>query len=193
MRRRPEEDDQEHQNGFEPDRAGGGGPSDHRRKRAGSAADDDVLRRPTLQPHRVDRHVEENREGKERSGQPIGDEPQHRDRADRQRHAEGQRLPGQYPPRRNRPLCGARHHGIDIGIEPHVERARSACPDRDAQQGRKSQHRMELAGRHHQPDERGENHEVHHPRLHEHYIVADRSFADGKNRGRGCRSGGRDV
>ena len=38
---------------------GGGGPADQRRHRPGGAADDDVLRRRTLQPTRVDDHVEQ--------------------------------------------------------------------------------------------------------------------------------------
>ena len=57
--------------------------------------------------------------------------------------------PRQHPARRYRPARRARHHGIDIGIEPHVERAGGAGADRDAQQRGETDHRMQLPGRDH--------------------------------------------
>ena len=45
--------------------------------------------------------------------------------------------------------------------------------DRDAQHRDRGQHRMEMAGREHKPDEAGEDDQRHHPRLQQRDIVAD--------------------
>ena len=76
------------------DRARDRGPADHRREGAGRAADDDVLRRAPLQPHRVDEDVEGDGEGEQRAGHPVDQQPEREHRADRQHHAEGERLVG---------------------------------------------------------------------------------------------------
>ena len=65
----------------------------------------------------------------------------------------------------------ARHHGIDVGVVPHVERAGGAGADRDAEQRREADHRMHVARRDQQSDQRGEHHERHHPRLQQRDIV----------------------
>ena len=74
---------------------------------------------------------------------------------------------------RDRPARGARHHRVDVGVVPHVERAGGAGADRDAEQRDEAEHRMQVPGRDHQPDQRREHHERHHPRLHQREIVAD--------------------
>ena len=52
--------------------AGRRDPADQRRKRAGRPADHDILRRPRLQPHGVDQHVEQDRDGEQHRRQPVG-------------------------------------------------------------------------------------------------------------------------
>ena len=102
-----------------------------------------------------------------------------------------ERLLAQHPAGRYRAPRRARHHGVDVGVEPHVERARRPGADRDAQQRREAQHRMQMAGRHHEADQRREHHERHHPRLHQRHVVADRGLADGEDDGlRGVIDGG---
>ena len=95
MRRRPEEDDGEQDEAVERHGAGDGGPADHRREGAGGAADDDVLRRPALQPHRVDDDVEEDREGEQRRRPDSWRQtPSISTEKQRQDEAEGKRLVG---------------------------------------------------------------------------------------------------
>ena len=60
--------------------------------------------------------------------------PSDDDRERRKRHAEGERLAGLDAAGRDRPLRGARHHRVDVGVVPHVERAGGAGADRDAEQ-----------------------------------------------------------
>ena len=47
--------------------------------------------------------------------------------------AEGQRVGALHPARRHRPAARAAHQGVDVGVVPHVERARRAGADRDAE------------------------------------------------------------
>ncbi len=162
---------------LEPDAAGRRRPADHRRKRAGRAADHDVLRRPALEPHRVDDGVEEDREGEQPGRQHVDHQAEEDDREAREHQAEGQRLAGLDAARRNRAVRGARHHRIDVGVVPHVERAGGAGADRDASQRKERQHRMEMTGRDHHPDQRREHDERHHPRLHQRQVVAGAGHA----------------
>src|SRR5450830_438814 len=48
---------------------------------------------------------------------------------------------------RHRTARGARHHRIDVGVVPHVERAGGAGADRDAEQRGEGGERMQRAGR----------------------------------------------
>src|SRR5262249_40601927 len=53
------------------------------------------------------------------------------------------------------------------------ERAGRAGADRDADERRKAEHRVKMAGGEQQADERGEHHERHHPRFHQGDEVRD--------------------
>ena len=94
MGRRPQEDDREEDNGFQRDRIGNSCPADHWRKGAGRAADDDVLRRRTLEQHRIDNDVEKDREGEQAGSQQIDHQAEGRDRKYRQEQAKGERFTG---------------------------------------------------------------------------------------------------
>ena len=173
MRRRPDEDDREQHEGLERDRARHGGLADHRREGARGAADDDVLRRRALQPHRVDDDVEEDREGEEARGEPVGDEPEHQHRAGRKRQAEGERLVRRDPPagigrlrvRVIRASISASHHMLRQPEAP--------APTAIIEERGEGDHRVHGGMRHHHADERREHDERHHPRLQERDVVGD--------------------
>ena len=143
VRRGPEEDQREHQHALDRDAAGRRRPADHRRQRPGRAADHDVLRRRPLQPDRVDHRVEEDGEGEQPRRDEVGEEPQHHHREPGQRQPERQRLAALDPPRGDRPAGGAAHHRVDLPVLPHVERARRAGADGDADDRREADHRMQ--------------------------------------------------
>jgi hypothetical protein len=65
------------------------------------------------------------------------------------------------------------NHRIDVGVVPHVERARCARPDCDAQQRREGDHRMHMPRRDHETDQRREDDKRHDPGLHQRHIVTD--------------------
>ena len=77
---RPEEDEQEKQDGEQRDIAGRRGPADQRWERAGGTTDDDVLRGAALQPYGVDQHVEQDRDGQDRGGDRVYRESHEQDR-----------------------------------------------------------------------------------------------------------------
>ena len=122
-------------------------PADHRRKRAGGAADDDVLRRPSLQPHRVHDDVEEDREGEQRRGFDIEREGKNGDRAARKDKSEYKRFGARDLAARDRTPGRASHHGVDVGVVPHVEHAggASACGDGNNRNGRQAADRGDPA------------------------------------------------
>src|ERR1700737_3450872 len=136
MRRCPEEDDQEQKEWPKGDAAGRRDPADHRRNRTGSPANDDVLGSPALEPHGVDEDVESDGEGKKRRGKPIHEQTHDRHRKARERYAESKRLAGSDAALRDGSTASTRHHCIDIGVVPHVERAGGAGSDRNAYQRR---------------------------------------------------------
>ena len=76
-------------------------------------------------------------------------------------------------PARDRPVGGARHQCVDVALIGHVERAGSAGADRDAEDGGERQDRVDMARRDDEADQRGEDHQRHHPRLQERKVVAD--------------------
>jgi hypothetical protein len=61
---------------------------------------------------------------------------------------------------------------VDIGVVPHVERAGCATADGDRQDREEADHRIDLAGRHQQADERREDDQRHHTRLEQREIIA---------------------
>ena len=62
---------------------------------------------------------------------------------------------------------------VDVGVVPHVERARRAGADRDARMAIEADHRIECAGREHAGRRGGEDDQRHHARLQQRDIVAD--------------------
>ena len=165
MRRRPHEDDEEEHRAFERDAARHRRPADHRREGARRAPDHDVLRRPTLQPHRVDRHIEEDREGQQRRRDPVHEHAHRHHGEDGEDRAEGGRLARGDAPGGNRAAQCARHARIDIRVIPHVQRAGRARADGNAEKRGKADHGMDAARRNGDADKRGEDHERHHARL----------------------------
>ena len=150
-------------------------PADGRRQRACKTADDDVLRRAPLQPQRVDADIEEDRKGEQRC-QPreLTNRPMMRDRADRKRPAEAQRVAA-----RDRPIGMGRVavrviSAIDVGIIGHVERAGRARADRDAEQRREGRDRIDMPGATTMPARAREDDKRHHARLQQREEVADR-------------------
>ena len=154
------------------DRTGRRRVGDDGRQRACGAADDDVLRRRALQPHRVDDGIEEDREGEQGGRQPVRHEAERRSRT-RRRAAARSRAPRRAP---TRPAGTGRervraHHGVDVGVVPHVQRARCACADSDREQRHGGDERVHRARRDQQSGQRREDHERHHPRLEQCEIV----------------------
>ena len=186
MRRRPHEDDEEQDEALEADRAGGRRPADHRRHGAGCSADHDVLRRPALEPHGVDEHVEADGEREQAGRHPV----QHQAHAEHGAHgencAEGARLVGADPAFRHRPPRGPRHARVDIGVVPHVQRTSGAGADGNADERGDGEHRVHVSRRGDEPDERGEHHEEHHPRLHQREIFGDLTAFGGGQDLRAC-------
>ena len=70
---------------------------------------------------------------------------------------------------------------IDVGVVPHVERARGARADGDADQRDDGEHGMQVARRQHQAGQRRKHDERHDARLHQRDEVAD-AAADGLRR-----------
>ena len=176
MRRRPQEDDHEEHDALEAHRAGCRGPADHRRQRARGSADDDVLRRRALEPHGVDHGVEEDGEGEQRGRQPVHQHAQRHDRKGGQDEAEAERLARRNPAGRHGPGGSARHHRVDVGVVPHVERAGSAGADGDRSDGDQRDERIERRGGCDQADKGGEDDKGHDARLEEAHEIAGRRF-----------------
>ena len=148
-------------------------PTDHRRKSARRAADHDVLWRPPLQPHRIDKHIEQNRQRQHRAGGKVHREAHHNDRADRQRDAEAQRRSRLDASGRDRAVARAPHHRVDIAVVPHVDRTARAGSHRDTQHRGERQHRVQMTRGDQQTDQPGEHHQRHHPRLQQRDPVAE--------------------
>ena len=176
VRRCPHEDQREHQPRLNREAARCNDPADHRRECPCSAANHDVLRRRTLQPHRVDHGVKEDGEQQHACRQQIGAQRQHHHRQTRQRHTQGQRLTGLHFARRNGPLCGALHHRVDVRIPPHVQRTRGPCPDGHKQDGGKAHNRMHRRRCRQHANHRGENHKLHHTWLQKSEVIAQLRF-----------------
>jgi len=157
MRRRPQEDDQEQDQRLEPDLAGCRRPTDHRRERTGGAADDDVLRCAPLQPHRVYDDVEEDREGEQGRRRDIDRDSKDGDRADGQDKPERACLGARDPAARNRTPDRAGHHGVHVGVVPHIEDTGGAGSRRDCENCDSRRKEGDVARRDHQADNGGED------------------------------------
>ena len=118
-----------------------------------------------LQPDGVDQHVEQDRDRQDRGREMIGGEVHQHDREDAKAHAEMERGLAAHPPGRKRPVGGALHLGVEVGLIPLVERPRRARAQRDAQHRGEAEHRMDRHRRGEQAAQAGEHHQAHHARL----------------------------
>src|SRR5690625_7639200 len=117
VRRGPEEDDSEQDQGRPGQRTGNGGPADEYRHTSGSAAPHDVLRGASLQNHGVNNDVEENRDEAQERGDPVHEEPepQHGDRTQDETENYG-RAGGDFTCDEGATLR-AMHHDVDMAVE----------------------------------------------------------------------------
>src|SRR5262249_3279637 len=145
MWRRPEEDDEEEETRLDRDAAGRRHPADDGRKGARSAADNDVLRRRSLEPCRIDSNVKEDRKGKQRRREPAHEQAEHSYREGGEYDAKRKRLAGRDVAPWNWTIRSAAHHRVNVGVVPHVERARGTGADRDAQKRSEADHRMDMS------------------------------------------------
>jgi hypothetical protein len=173
MRRRPQEDDGEQHDAGPADLPAHDCFADHRRKGSGGAADHDVLRRPALQPHRVDHGIKEDGEGQQPRRQPVGHDAEHQHRADRQRHAEGEGLLRGDAACRDRALGGARHHASMSASYHMLSAPEAPAPTAMASSEAAAITGWTVPGSDDDADQRGEDHQRHHARLQQLEIVAD--------------------
>src|SRR5690606_24918488 len=173
MRRRPHENNGKKNERFKAHIARNGGPSDHRRERAGGAADDNILRRAALQPDRIDKYVKGDRDRKQGGGNIVDRKPHQHDGGDRENRAERKRFFRAHPAGRNGPALRPLHNHVDVGVIPHIDGAGRAGPDRNAEQCRKGEHRMQAAGRNREADQTGKDNKRHYPGFQQSEIIAD--------------------
>jgi hypothetical protein len=79
---------------------------------------------------------------------------------------------------RNRAFFRAGHHRVDIGVVPHVERARCPAADSDRENGDQRGQRVDMARRHHHADKSGEYDQGHDARLEKREIVPGQRLGD---------------
>src|SRR5262249_1017753 len=152
-----EEDDEEEETRLDRDAAGRRHPADDGRKGARGAADNDVPRRRPLEPYRIDNDVKEDREGEQRRREPAHEQAKHAPWESGEYDAKRKRLAGRDVAPWNGPIRSARHHRVDVGVVPHVERARGTGADRDAQKRGEADHRMDMSRRDHDTDQRSKD------------------------------------
>ena len=147
MRRRPEEDHAEEGKGCRVQGARRRGPAHERGYRSGGAADDDVVRRRALEPDRVDEDVDERARERKRRGEQVRPGPQHPEREPVQRDADDQRVRGRDPSARDGAAARAGHLGVDVAVEPAVDRVRATGRERAANEHRHHREQARVAVR----------------------------------------------
>jgi hypothetical protein len=80
MRRRPVKNDGEEPDSRQGDGIGSGGPADQHRHRARRAANDNILRRRSLEPHGIDKDIEENGRGRQQCAEHIDENSEYYNR-----------------------------------------------------------------------------------------------------------------
>jgi hypothetical protein len=141
----PQEDDKEQDERLEPDGSGCRRPTNHWRKSAGGATNDNVLRRPALQPDRIHGDIEEDREGEQRRGYDVERQGENGDCAACEGESESKRFGPRDFAVRDRTPGRARHHGVDVGVVPHVEHTGRAGARGNANKGNCSEQRIDVA------------------------------------------------
>ncbi len=142
VRRRPEEDDQEHHQCRPLDGAGHRGPADHHRHAAGRPAPHHVLRGAAFEQQRVDEDVERDRGHGQHAGQQVRRPRQPAERGDREHQTEDQRVPRRDRGLGQRAASGALHHLVDVGVGHTVERVGAGRGQHAADQGVEDQQRV---------------------------------------------------
>ena len=97
------------------------GPSNQCRHGSGGATDDDVLRRDPLQIDGVDEHIEAERSRGQQRRLDVRRHPQNDKPRRSERDAQDQCLTGRGRFRRQRPVSGAAHPGIDIAVDHIID------------------------------------------------------------------------
>jgi hypothetical protein len=131
--------------------------------------------------------VEGDGERQEDAGDDIERQRHQPDRAEREDDAEAKGIARRDASRRDRTILGALHQSVDVAVVPHVDRARRAGRDRDAQDSDEAEERVDVARREIEPGPAGEDDERHHPRLEQREIIPD--AADRARRSRTLRRG----
>ena len=126
VRRRPEEDDEEQHDRWPRELVGDGGPADQGREAPGQPAPHDVLRRTTLQHHRVAEEVERTRRERQPGREPVDEEAQHEGRDDSQRQPEDQGGTRRDDVAGQGAAPGAAHLLVDVAVVDAVQRVRAA-------------------------------------------------------------------
>ena len=142
MRRGPEENNQEQEQGRQGDGAANGEGADNGRGRSRDSADDDVEGRSTFQQHCINEDVEGYGGGKQHCRAPIQEQAHGKHGTCCKRTPEAERLAGEDPPLWNWAGLRACHDCVNVRVEPHVERARRACAKGDAEQRYPREQRM---------------------------------------------------
>ena len=144
-----------------------------------------------LQPHRVHDDIEEDREGEQRCRFDIERESKNGDCAAGKNKSECKRFGARDPAARDRTPGRASHHGIDVGVVPHVEHAGGASSGGDGKDCNGPKQRIQVTRRNHQANERGEHRKQHHARLHERDEIRQTRGQAGPRRQPQARDGNR--
>ena len=99
-----------------------------------------------LQPHRVHDDVEEDREGEQRCRPTLSARAKNGDCAAGKNKSEYERFGARDLAARNWTPGGASHHGIDVGVVPHVEHAGGAGSCGDGENCNRPKKRIEVTG-----------------------------------------------
>ncbi len=97
-------------------------PSRQHGHAAGDPADHHGLRCPSLEPHGVDEHVEQQPERGEAGGQQVRGQCQHDEAGNAQHDPQAQRLSRRDGVAGRRPLRGTGHQPVDVVVVPVVDR-----------------------------------------------------------------------
>ncbi len=176
MRRRPDEDDQEQQQGMRIQAVGERGPAQDRRRGTGGSADDDVLRRGTLEVHGVDHGVANQREEGEYRRQRVDEYHQYQHGQRAKRSGKQQRIALAELAFRQRTIDGARHPGILARIEHVVDGRRCGSGHADtevAEQQHIPGHHARRRGREEHTHHGGEHDQRHDFQLAQAQVVLD--------------------
>ena len=118
-----------------------------------------------LQPIVTQEAIEED--GEQAGCEPVRHEAERQHGEGRKRQAEAKRLAGRHAARWHRAQRRATHHGVDVGIVPHVQRAGRAGTHCNAEQRDETEERVDMGWLDQHAGERGEDHEGHDTRFEE--------------------------